>query len=143
MLGSHAPMQTGRYKLIRHSEGRPFYADVTVQVKPVENGPQVEVSNSAFSWLKREYDSDAWGWALCEDFRAGAIHGVQFALANTKTGPAMKRYSVTVTEIQTSVATGTCPKSVAFAACYATWQALHDAGRNEPKIVDRQIVFAD
>ena len=140
LLGSLAPVHTGRYKLIRQTGGRGFYADVTVETRATTGGPQVEVGPSVFAWLKDVYGPNAWEWSVCDDFRAAAVRGVGFALTYAQQPIDPATIAVVVTQILAAPA-DTCSGSVAFAACHATWQALGVAGRNAPRLVGREVVF--
>ena len=135
-------MQAGRYQLARQTGGRGFYAVVSVEVRDSTDGPVAEVSPNAFAWLKDVYGPDAWEWPVCDDYRTSALRGVRFALANTVQPVDAGTVAVVVTDIHARPA-DSCPDSVAFAACHATWQALAVTGRNEPRIVGRKIVFDD
>lgn len=133
-------VQTGRYRLTRQTGGRGFYADVTVEVTRVADGSRVAVGPTAFAWLKEVYGPDAWEWPVCDDYRAGAIRGARFALAHASPPVDASTLSVVVVEIR-AVVVDTCPDSVAFAVCHATWQALGCTGGAEPRIVGAHIVF--
>ncbi|CAN5583459.1 hypothetical protein BH09VER1_BH09VER1_40250 [soil metagenome] len=133
-------MQSGRYKLVRQTGGRGFYADVTIEAKQETDGPLLEISASAFAWLKDVYGPDAWEWPVCDEYRKSAIRGVRYALAHSVPVVDPSRLAITVAVIHASPA-DTCPDSVALAACFATWNALGIRGSQEPRIVGGKIVF--
>ena len=132
--------QTGRHKFFRQSGGRGFYADVTVVARSTTAGPLVEVGRDVFAWLKEDYGPDAWEWTACDDFRAAAVRGARFAITHTQQPIDPSAIAVVITQIHAAPA-DTCPDSVAFATCHATWQALGIAGSNEPRLNGSEIVF--
>jgi hypothetical protein len=135
-------MKFGHYKLRRQTGGCGFCTDVSVEVHSATGGPLVEVGPNPFGWLKAAYGPDATEWRDCDEFRAAAVRGVRFALAHTQQAIDSNTIGVVVTEISGGPA-DICPGSVAFAACHATWQALGVAGRDEPRIGGREVVFDD
>jgi len=122
-------MATGEYKLLRHRAGRGSYARVKVTVSEGEQA--VVVEDNVFAWVKEAYGPNAFEHRDDDDFRGGAKVGAEYALRNrTKPGPMQH---VRVSEIHfTNV--DTARAGVAFAACFAVWNALGDPGANPPTL---------
>ena len=125
-------MAIGRYKLARHIR-KSFFAEVTVEAEETQTCPKttIVVSNSAFDWLKDEYGPNAYEWPACQGYRKGAIFGAQYALAHTATGVATVRLTVTRIYAHPAHSDDAC---VAYASCFATWDALRVQGRSAPSI---------
>lgn len=122
-------MPTGEYKLARQIGGRGHYARVKVDVTP--GPPGIVVADSVFAWLKDEYGPEAWEWRDCDDMREGARAGAAYALQNrVAQGPLAQ---VVVAEIHASPV-DTSKADVAFATCFAVWNALSDHGEAQPTL---------
>lgn len=119
-------MTTASYKLVRQIGGRGHYAQVSVQVTAA---PDVEVSISPdiFAWD----DFSSKPASPDGEYQDGAKAGVRYALANCVAE--VEPVHVVVQEIRFLVV-DTTPAAVAAAACWATWKALPDPGRNHPLI---------
>ena len=122
-------MKPGEYKLARHLGGRMHYARVKVEVTLKAQG--ITIADSAFAWLKDVYGPDAWEWRDCDDMRDSARAGAAHALENlVRPAPLV---GVVVTEIHASSIDTSCA-DVAFATCFAVWEALGDHGRMQPTL---------
>jgi hypothetical protein len=75
---------TAQYQLRKQTADSAHYADVTVSAETADHF-SIEISPQAFAWLKDVYGSDAWEWAQCDEFRAAAKRGAEFAIANIGT----------------------------------------------------------
>ena len=135
-------MREGRYSLRKYSGGVAQYAIVSVTLKETADGPRVEMSGDEFAWLKDSYGPNAWEWACCDDFRAGALRGAKYALDQVADSVDLKGVLVSINMIHATVA-DTTRDAVAYAACYATWDALGVAGVNPPEFVGRKVHFQD
>lgn len=119
-------MAIGTHRLLRVVGGVTHFAEVSVDASPSQT-TNVVVSPDVFVWLKDEYGPDAFEWPACDDYRAGAVFGVEYALAHLER--AASRTTITVLRIRVSAADST-REDVVLAACHATWKALGDAGRD-------------
>lgn len=134
-------MNSATYKLAKQIDGIGHYAEVYVKKVDVLASPTVQVAEDAFAWLKDDYGPDAWEWAIGDEYRQGAIQGVQYALANSGKGMAFQELGVLITTIKSHPAHGT-GSSVAFAACMATWKLLEVDGTSHPYFQGGQIMFS-
>jgi hypothetical protein len=119
--------RTGKYKLVRQTSGRGYYAVVQVEISGATNGPMVEIENGLPDWIHKEYG-------------AAAIDGVHYALRHTGSILNLNTIHVKITAIQEFLV-DTCSGSVGFAACYATWDALGVEGENPPRLVNMRVEF--
>jgi hypothetical protein len=119
--------RAGRYKLVRQTAGRGYYAIVQIEVSETTNGPAVEIDNGLSDWMYKEYG-------------AAAMDGVHYALQHTGSLLDLTFIHVKITDIQEFLV-DTCSGSVAFAACYATWDALGVEGKNPPQLVNKRVEF--
>ncbi|ABW26027.1 hypothetical protein [Acaryochloris marina] len=133
-------MDIGYYKLAKQINGLFHYAEVHLEKVDVFTLPMVQVAKGAFAWLKDDYGPDAWEWAICDDYRQGAIQGVQYALDNVGKGMAFQKVGILITTIKSHPAHGTV-YSVAFAACMATWTLLEVDGISHPYFQGEKLVF--
>lgn len=133
-------MREGNYSLRKYSGGVAQYAIVSVALKETDDGPRVELSGDEFAWLKDTYGPGAWEWACCAEFRAGALRGAGYALAQAADAADLKGVLVSINMIHASVA-DTTGAAVAYAACFATWDALGVEGVNPPEFVGREVRF--
>jgi hypothetical protein len=114
-----------------------WVALVSVAVNPAEGTPQVEVSPDAFAWLKEDYGPGAWEWAVCDDYRAGAVSGSEYALSNIEGSGAPPPVRVVITRIRAHPAQSS-PRDVFIAACCAVWKALGVEGARMPQLSDHR-----
>ena len=133
-------MDICHYKLAKQIDGISHYAEVHLEKIDLFALPTVQVAKSAFTWLKDDYGPDAWEWAICDDYRQGAIQGVQYALDNVGKGIAFHKFGILITLIKSHPAHGT-GHSVAFAACMATWKLLEVDGISHPYFQGGQLIF--
>lgn len=133
----HAEMKAGSYKLLRQSDGIGLYAEVFVQAFGSQGHSTVTVAPDAFAWLKDEYGPDAWEWPVCDDYRDGATAGCQYALNHTSHGP-IDGLRVVISRINAHPAHSTWD-AVAYASCFALWDAIQDTGTDHPELVAGKI----
>jgi len=114
----------------KFTDGGGRYAQVTLSVEPAEHG-EIVVSPNAFEWLKEDYGPDAWEWPVCDEWRCGAVAGVDFALSHA--APSASPILVTVLKIHAHPAHSD-RGAVAFAACHATWKAIGDPGLSASEV---------
>lgn len=120
--------RTGQYKLVRQTGGRGYYAVVQVEISETTNGPIVEVESRLPVWVRKEY-------------AAAAVSGAHDALQNSGSQLDLSTIYVQVADIQ-ELTVDTCRGSVAYASCYATWQALGVEGENPPQLVRKIVEFS-
>lgn len=130
----------GRFKLARQSGGIGLYADVTVLVSEIGQGPEIEFSGSEFAWLKDVYGPDAFEWACCHEFRRGAVAGASYAVEHLSDSLDGNRLRVVIEKIHAAPA-DTNERCVAYATCFAIWNALGLEGTQKPEIRGREIYF--
>jgi hypothetical protein len=132
------------HKLAKQSGGVGIYAEVSVSADRHADRYSVTISDRVFDWEREEYGSDAVVPKVKEDdeFVRGARKGVEYALAHTALPIDRDCISIPVETIRILLCDST-EDAVAYAACYATWQALEVEGCMEPKIVGRAIVFSN
>lgn len=130
-------MKAGHYRLARQVGQRGYYADVTVSTTLTESS-DATLATDVFAWLKEDYGPDAWEWRCCDEYRAGALFGVRFALSHTVQPTSGILANVVQIRAHPAHSDGDC---VAFAACHATWQALGDPGVNHPRLSPDGVVF--
>jgi hypothetical protein len=133
-------IKEGRYSLRRQSGGVYHYAFVSVLVDEVTDGPRVELSGDELAWLKDTYGPDAFEWRCCAEFREGSLRGVRYALDRAAGVERLDQVLIRVGMIDARVA-DTTGDDVAYAACYATWDALGVGGADGPEFVGREVVF--
>lgn len=122
-------MAIGEYKLARQVGGRGHYARVRVSVS--EGEPSVNVADDVFAWVEQAYAPNAFAYRDTDDFCGGAKLGAEHALRHlTKATPLQQ---VRVAEIH-FLTVDTTRSQVAFAACFAVWNALEDPGSNHPAL---------
>jgi hypothetical protein len=122
-------MAFGEYKLARQRAGRGLYARVKVAV--TEGDPAVVVDDDVFAWVKEAYGPNAFAYRDSDDFRGAAKLGAQHALHNLSSSSTLQH--VRVVEIHVTTVDST-RSAVAFAACFAVWNALGDTGTNAPML---------
>ena len=133
-------IKEGRYSLRVQSGGVYHYAFVSVFVDDVPDGPRVELSGDELAWLKDTYGPNAFEWGCCAEFREGALRGVRYALDRAAGVERLDRVLIWVGMIHATVA-DTTGDDVAYAACYATWEALGVGGEVGPEFVGREVIF--
>lgn len=133
-------IREGRYSLRKQSGGVYHYAFVSVVVGETNDGPKVELSGDELAWLNDTYGPDAFEWGCCAEFREGALRGAKYALEHAAGVERLNKVLMRVGMIHASVA-DTTGDDVAYAACYATWDALGVVGENHPEFVGREVVF--
>lgn len=128
----------GHYKLAQQSGGLGLFAEVRVTLSERSHAATV-VADSAFAWLKEDYGPDAWEWAECDEFRSAAVRAADFALEHAVT-PAPK-VGVTIELIRAAPA-DTTAACVAYATCFAVWDALDDPGDGSVQLLGGDVFFA-
>ena len=131
-------MNQGHYRLAKQSGGIGQYAEVHVNACPGSATDSISISSEAFSWLKDDYGPDAWEWPVCDDYREAAIAGCQYALAN-RGDEDVSGVEICISKIVGHPAHTTW-EAVAFAACFALWDALGLAGVNRPELNDGHFI---
>lgn len=135
-------MAEATFVLRRHA-AREHLAEVTVRVDVGSaGGPLLQVASDAFAWLKDVYGPDAWEWSRGHDYRLGALRGVVYALAHAAEPIALAGLSLTVARI-VARPPFTSEQDVAYAACFATWQACAVQPALEPRFEAGEPVFPD
>lgn len=127
-------------RIIGQSGGHGLYADVTVVVQPNSDDRSIVFSGSEFAWLKDVYGPDAWEWAICDEFREGAVFGVRWAIEHVRDDGEGKLTRTVIERIHAMPA-DTNRDTVAYAACHATWAALDLCGSIQPSIDAGKISF--
>jgi hypothetical protein len=122
-------MAFGEYKLARQRAGGCLYARVKVAAN--EGDRAVLVGDDVFAWVKDVYGPNAFAYCDSDDFRGAAKLGAEYALRNLTTPSALQQ--VHVVEIHVTTVDST-RFAVAFAACFAVWNALGDPGSNAPRL---------
>jgi len=120
-------MASGEYKLVSQRAGRGLYARVKVVVS--EGKPGVVVDDDVFAWVKEEYGPNAFAYRDSDDFRGAAKLGAEHALRNLRSPSPLLQ--VRVVEIHVNTVDST-RSAVAYAACFAVWNALGDPGTDAP-----------
>ena len=114
-------MATAQFGIHKQIAGRSAYAQVRVRILEKGSGTaSVAVSDQAFAWLKTEYGPDAWEWPVCDDYRSGAIAGVQIALTSSE--PHIEA-SIVIEEIRAHPAHSD-REVISYVSAMATWRAL-------------------
>lgn len=107
---------------------------MSVEARPTDGSTSITVSPEAFAWLKEVYGPEAWEWSVCDDYRDAAVAGCRYAIENRKNDDG------TPLEIRISKIEGhpahTTWEAVAFAACFAVWNAGEDDGWNKPELTN-------
>ncbi len=133
-------MVESTYKLARYSKWE-HYAEVTIRREEVPAaGLVVAVSPIAFAWLKDVYGPDAWEWPVCDEYRAGALRGIAYAVQHTSSPLDHSSLVLTITHIGAHPA-HTSAADVAYAACFATWAVCQAQSTDEPYLDDGQVIF--
>lgn len=130
------------YRLRRYA-AREHLAEVTVRVDETSGGgPLLQVASDAFVWLKDVYGAQAWEWSRGQGYRLGALRGVVYALAHAAEPITLAGLSLTVTRI-VARPPFTSEQDVAYAACFATWQACAVQPALEPFFEAGEPVFPE
>ena len=121
-----------------------MFAEVSISVCYGADRHSVTISEHVFDWESEVYSSKAIIPKVREDdeFIRGARKGVEYALANAASFIYKDHVAITIETIRVLLCDST-ENTVAYAACFATWQALETEGRSTPKIVGRRVVFPD
>lgn len=127
-------MKLGYYLLKKQSGGIGQLAEVSVETRPIEDCTSISTSSDVFAWLKEDYGPNAWEWSVCDDYRDAAIAGCRYAIENQNNGNS-KPLEIRISKIRGHPAFTTW-EAIAFAACFAVWNALEDEGRNKPDLTD-------
>jgi hypothetical protein len=137
-------MNRATYTLLKQSGGVGMYAEVSVSANRDARERAVTISQHIYDWEREAYGLDDVVSQVKEDdeFVRGARKGIEYALDRIATPIDRNRISVEVDKIHVLLCDST-ENTVAYAACYATWQALEVKGSIEPKIVGREIIFPD
>jgi hypothetical protein len=140
MFSNMTQIREGRYSLREQSGGVYHYAFVSVVLGETNNGPKVELSGDELAWLKDTYGPDAFEWDCCAEFREGALRGARYAIDHAAGVERLDKVLMRVSMIHARLA-DTTGDDVAYATCYATWDALGVVGENHPEFVGGEVVF--
>lgn len=133
-------MVVGSYWFKRQSGGIGMYARVFVATEPAVAASSVEVSEHEFEWLEEAYGPAGWEGRHAEDFRRGALWGAEYALNHRPVRSEPHFVRATILTIRATTV-DTTENTVAFATCFAIWDALGVEGREIPFIEGRRIIF--
>jgi hypothetical protein len=133
-------MPTGAFDLVKHQRGRGLYAKVRVSIVPAESQTSVVVSRHAYEWLKEEYGPNAGVPGEDHSFGVAAVRGASFALDHLPADIANAKFAVTIESVRFCAA-DTTDEQVAYASCFAVWNALRTHGTLVPEIVEGTIRF--
>lgn len=125
-------MGTATYKLVKHAgRGAMRYAVVTATADFADEC-SVAVSPDAFAWLREAYGPNAviGGLGFGAD-RAAAELGAMFALRHVAGQEGLVAARVVIDSIRTAPV-DTTPDDIAYASCWAVWQALGMQGSSPP-----------
>ena len=140
MFSDITQIREGRYSLRKQSDGVYHYAFVTVNVGETNDGPKVELSGDELAWLKDTYGPEAFEWGCCAEFREGALRGAKYALDHAAGVERLDKVLLRICMIHGGVG-HTGGDDVAYAACYATRDALGVVGENHPEFAGSEVVF--
>jgi hypothetical protein len=133
-------LNTGTFKLAAQKGGVGHYAEVTVHWEETEEETKVQSSGHEFDWEKVLYPNS---WAKPDvGFQNAALRGAKYALSHTEQDLAQRKMLIVIDEIK-FMYVDTFDDEVAYAACFATWKALGDAGSARPYFEGRIIVWPD
>ena len=120
--------KTGRFKLARASGGRCFYTGVSVEAIPCEATEGTEVA----------WQPDAFEPIECagEEFRRGVARGISIALGMFHE-PAIR---IEVSKIRVTLVDSR-EDAVAFATCFAVWDALKVCSCAPPRLENGSFLF--
>jgi hypothetical protein len=109
-----------------------------------ENAPEpgVTVSSEAYRWLRDAYGPDAKLPRPDYHHTLAAVRGVRYALAHLPPGVDRNRLLVIIEEIQ-DTPVDTTEDAVAYAACFATWEAIGVGGTAIPEFQGQHLVFPE
>ena len=128
------------YRLARQHAGIGHFAEVTLHAADSASGGfELRISPLVFDWLKDAYGPDAWEWAVCDEYRGGAVRGVAYALQHTRTAVNW-HLAIEVARIRARPP-DTTAEDVAFATCFATWQACGLEPSTPPRLEAGMVVF--
>ena len=118
----------GTFKLAKQLGGRGLYAAVAVEVLCEDSASATEIV----------WEEEALRSCDIAVFRLGAQRGISMAL-DAFHGP-VRRVQVQKVSVALVDSTADC---VAFAACFAVWDALQVCGLYPPEIRDGKIIFPE
>jgi hypothetical protein len=129
-------MGAATYRLAKSLGGVIHYAEVTATAE-FANERSIVVSPEAFSWLRQVYGPNAVvdGPGFEAD-RAAAESGAAFALGHITGREGKAAARVVLDRIRTNPV-DTTPADIAYAACWAVWQALGVEGSSVPELPGR------
>lgn len=118
-------MLRASYKLAQQSGGIGMYAEVSISANRDADEYSVIISDRIFDWEREVYGFNAVVPTVKEDdeFVRGALKGIEYALAHSAPPIERDRISLEIDEIRVLLWDST-EDAVAYAAGYATWQAL-------------------
>lgn len=126
-------MGTATYKLAKYAGGRGHYAVVTATADFADEC-SVTVSPDAFAWLCEAYGPNAVvGGPGFESDRAAAESGAMFALRHIAGRESLVAARVVIDSIRTAPG-DTTPDDIAYASCWAVWQAMGAEGSSLPAL---------
>ena len=131
----------GEHKLKKQVGDRGYYAVVRVDIEPIVSGPKIVFMGKALSQMYGRYEPNAIVDEADLDAEGRAVKwGIEYALQHIPEDCEISDIRVIVEEIM-SMVVDTTPGALAFAACYATWDALGIEGQMKPFIGMARIHF--
>ena len=131
-------MQTSTYKLLKVSDGITLFSEVTLSIAINCEFQQIIISDHVCDWMK---DSrHGWPTQLENEYFTGARRGVEYALKHLPKDFLQRSMKITIEKIL-AVEVDSTSDSVAYAACFATWQALNVVPIKPPQIREKKIIF--
>lgn len=120
-----------------------MFAEVSISACYGVDRHSVTISEQVFDWEREVYGSKANRAKIKDDeFIRGARKGVEYALANAASFVDKDHVAITIETIRVLLCDST-ENTVAYAACFATWQVLETEGSITPEIIGRAVVFPD
>lgn len=118
-------MSSATYQLFKQKEGIGHYAKVTVRM---EEAPYTLIQVNKLG--------------IYEGYIEAAVKGIRHALNNLTAPERAEKIFVVIDDIF-ELPAYTSIDDVAYAACFATWQALGDEGTAHPYFEGKSIIFPD
>jgi len=134
--------KSSTYKLLKATEGITLFGEATVSVSMDSKLNRIVFSEHVFDWLKQEYGQNATIWPVTDEneYVKGARKGVEHVVRHLPPEYSGRNVSFTVERLFVSPVDST-EDTIAYAACFAAWQALGVKPVMPPMIQGRQIVF--
>jgi hypothetical protein len=131
-------MQTSTYKLLKVSGGITLFSEVAVSITSNSESQQIIISSQVCDWM--ESNRHGWPTELKSEYFNGARRGVEYAIEHLPKDFHLENMKITIEKI-VAVEVDSTSDTVAYAACFAIWQALNIAPIKPPQICGRKIIF--